>query len=281
MTKLRRRMIEDMQLRGLAPRTQESYLAAVSGLARHYKRSPDLLSEEELRSYFLHLVSERQLSPSSILLYRAGIRFFFERTLGRPMEAVASVRPRKERTLPVVLTRDEVSSIFGRLRRPVIRTCLVLIYACGLRLLEALHLRTEDVDMARLLVHIRAAKGNTDRLVPLPEHTARRIERYRRRLSVPGPFLFPNRTGDRPLAASTIQRAFADARRSAQIAKAASVHTLRHSYATHLLERGVSLRAIQLCLGHQSLATTSRYLHCCVTTDQALRNVLNDLMTDA
>jgi len=278
MTKLRQRMIEDMQLRGLAPRTQGSYLAAVSGLARHYNRSPDLLSEEEVRAYFLHLVVERHLSANSVLLSRAGIRFFFEHTLGRPMAAVSNVRPRKDRTLPVVLTREEVNAILVRVRRPTVRTCLVLIYACGLRLLEALHLRTEDVDLSRRLVHIRSPKGNVDRLVPLPKPTARRIERYQRRLASPGPFLFPNTSGERPLAARTVQRAFAHARRSAQIAKAASVHTLRHCYATHLLERGVSLRAIQLCLGHRSLVSTSRYLHLCVTSDQALRNVLDDLM---
>jgi len=280
MTQLRQRMIEDMQLRGLAPRTQESYLAAVAGLARFYKRSPDLLSDEEVRSYFLHLVSERHLAPRSVMLYRAGIRFLFEQTLGRPIQPVARVRQRPDRTLPVVLTREEVRSILRHVRRPVVRTCLILIYSCGLRLLEALHLCTEDVDMARRAVHIRTAKGNADRLVPLSEHTALRLERYRRRLVVPGPFLFPNRTGDRPLNAATIQRAFSAARRTAAITKAASVHTLRHSYATHLLERGVSLRAIQLCLGHRSLVTTSRYLHLAVTADQALRNVLDDLMAD-
>lgn len=280
MTKLRQRMIEDMQLRGLAPRTQESYLAAVSGLARHFKRSPDLLSEEELRGYFLYLISERHLSPSSVRLHRSGIRFLFERTLSRPMEAVAMVRPRPDRTLPVVLSREEVVAILRHVRRPALRTCLALIYGCGLRLLEALQLRTEDVDMARLQVHIRAAKGNADRLVPMPGNTARRIDRYRRGVSTSSPFLFPNRTGERPLNASTIQRAFAAARRAASISKAASVHTLRHSYATHLLERGVGLRTIQLCLGHRSLTSTSRYLHLSVSADQALRNVLDDLMTE-
>jgi integrase/recombinase XerD len=280
MTPLRQRMIEDMKLRGLSARTQESYLAAVTQLARYYKLSPDTLSEEQVRGFFLHLMTERKLAASSLRLYRSGVRFLFTRTLGVPMAALDLVRPAKERKLPVVLTREEVRGILNRVRRPAIRMCLALIYACGLRLMEALSLRFEDVDLARGVLHIRNAKGNRDRLVPLPERTAQQIERYRLRTAPPEGLLFPSRDPDRPRSASGVQRAFSAARRAAQVSKAASVHTLRHSYATHLLERGVNLRAIQMCLGHRSISTTARYLHLGISSEQALRNVLDDMMAD-
>src|SRR3990172_5125742 len=167
MTRLRQRMLEDMQLRGLSARTQGCYVAAVRQLAEHYHRSPDAITEEELRQYFLFLANEKHVARTTATIALCGIRFFFTHTLQRDWTTLRFVRPAREHKLPVVLSRDEVRRILTAVRIPVYRACLTTIYACGLRLLEGARLQVADVDSARMVVHVHG-KGKQDRYVPLP-----------------------------------------------------------------------------------------------------------------
>jgi len=167
MTPLRQRMLEDMQLRGLSARTQECYVAAVRQFAEHFHTSPDRLTEEQLRQYFLYLANEKKVARATATIALCGIRFFFEQTLRREWTTLRFVRPVREKKLPVVLSRDEVQRVLAAVRIPVYRMCLGTIYACGLRLLEGAHLQVADIDSARMCVHVHG-KGKRDRYVPLP-----------------------------------------------------------------------------------------------------------------
>ena len=262
MTALRQKMIEDMQLHGFAERTQDSYLRAVRQLAEYYNKPPDQISEEELRQYFLYLKNVKKASRSTITLALCGIKFFYERTLQRQWATLALVRPQREKKLPVVLSVDEVRQILARVRRWRYRVCLSTIYACGLRLQEGLHLQISHIDGARQLVHVCHGKGGKDRYVPLPQPMLEMLRQYWGTHRDPV-WIFPSthQTVKGPMDASGLQRAFHAALLDSGIQKPATVHTLRHSYATHLLEAGLNLRLIQLYLGHASPNTTAIYTH--------------------
>jgi integrase/recombinase XerD len=169
MTALRRKMTEDLQLAGYSIKTMESYLYSVQGLAKHYRRSPDLLTEEEVRQFFIHLINERKLSGSSITIYLCGIKFFFETTLKRKLNILDIVRPQRAKRLPVILSQEEVRTILKRVKRPIYRMALTIIYACGLRISEGVRLKTTDIDGKRHLLRVRYGKGGKDRYVPLHE----------------------------------------------------------------------------------------------------------------
>ena len=262
MTALRQKMIEDMQLHGFAERTQKSYMQAVRQLAEYYNKPPDQISEEELRQYFLYLKNVKNASRSTITLALCGIKFFYERTMQRQWATLALVRPQREKKLPVVLSVEEVRQILGRVRRWRYRVCLSTIYACGLRLQEGLHLQISHIDGARQLVHVCHGKGGKDRYVPLPQPVLEMLRQYWGTHRDPI-WLFPSthQTVQGPMDASGLQRAFRAALLDSGIQKPATVHTLRHSYATHLLEAGLNLRLIQLYLGHASPNTTAIYTH--------------------
>lgn len=279
MTELRQRMIQDMQLHGFSPKTQKCYVSAVKGLAKHYGSSPDLLSEEDIRNFFLHLINEKKAARSTVTIYLSGIKFFFEKTLQRPWPVFKVVKPAKRKKLPVVLTPVEIRTMLELVRSPVQEMALTLIYACGLRLSEGTHMRTEDVDTERMLVWVRNGKGGKDRCVPLPGLILELLHYYWRK-GRPQPWLFPSRRNDGPISQSSLQRTFRDALQQSGINKKASVHTLRHSYATHLLERSVDLRIIQRLLGHTSLKTTSVYTHLTGKIIERLNSGLNALMAD-
>ena len=288
MTPLRQRMIEDMQLRGLSARTQECYVAAVRQLAAHHHRSPDQLSEEDLRQYFLYLTNEKKVARATATIALCGIKFLFEHTLKRDWTTLRFVRPARERKLPVVLSREEVRRILAAVRIPVYRMCLTTIYACGLRLLEGAHLQVSDVDGGRMVLHIHG-KGKTDRYVPLPEPTLHMLREYwRTHRSQVWLFPAPTRHGltyslahnGGPVTRSSLQSAFRRALHRSGIAKRAHVHSLRHSYATHLLEAGVNLRIIQEALGHRSARTTQIYTHLTREVRATLTDPLNALMND-
>jgi len=261
-TPLRQKMIEDMQLRGFAVRTQEAYLSAVILLARHYQKSPDQINEEELRQYFLYLKNEKHAARNTCTIALCGIKFFFQHTLGRDWKTFDFLRPAREKKLPVVLSTAEVRSILGRVRRYHYRVCLSTIYACGLRLQEGLHLQVSHIDSDRLLLHICHGKGGKDRYVPLPKPILDLLRQYWVTHRNPL-WLFPSisQSGNDPMEASGVQRAFRAALHESGISKPATIHTLRHSWATHLLEAGVNLRIIQEYLGHASPSTTAIYTH--------------------
>lgn len=268
MTPLRQKMVEDMQLRGLSEKTQEAYVGAVRQLAEHYGKSPQHIGDEELRQYFLRLTNVKQLTPSTIRVALYGIKFLFQHTLRKEWPTLDLVRPRREKKLPVVLSVAEVHRILRIIRRPRYRACLSTIYACGLRLREGVHLQVRYIDSDRMMVHVRHGKGAKDRYVPLPVPALEMLRRYWRTHRHPE-WLFPAptksgvplSTAAKPMSVSGVQRAFKAALQESGIQKQASVHTLRHSYATHLLEAGVNLRVIQAYLGHSSPQTTAIYTH--------------------
>ena len=269
MTPLRQRMLEDMQLRGLSARTQGAYVAAVRQLAEHYHRRPDQITEEELRQYFLYLANEKRVARATATIALCGIRFFYEQTLHQSWSTLRFIRPRREKKLPVVLSRDELRRVLQAVREPVYRACLTTIYAGGLRLLEGCQLQVPQVDGARLQLHIHG-KGRKDRSVPLAAPTLALLRAHWRTHRSPiWLFLAPPRRGRRagtpvipgPVTRSSLQSAFTRARKAAGVTKRASVHTLRHSFATHMLEAGVNLRIIQEILGHSSVRTTQIYTH--------------------
>lgn len=280
-TPLRQKMIEDMQLRGLAERTQERYVAAVRGLAEYYGKSPAELSEGELRQYMLYLKNEKKAAASTCIQVLCGLKFLYEHTLKREWPILDFVKPGREKKLPVVLSRAEVTKILGCLRKVHYRVCLSTIYSCGLRLKEGVSLQVRDIDSSRMVLHVRKGKGRKDRYVPLPERTLAQLRWYWRHHRHPV-WLFPGRGfGEKgAMGLSGVQKAFRAALKESGVNKAASVHTLRHSYATHLLEAGVNLGVIQEYLGHGSLTTTLLYIHLTPQAQQEVTGTINQLMAE-
>ena len=267
-TPLRQKLIEDLQLHGLSSRTQEVYVVAVRQLADHYGKSPDQISEEELRQYFLYLSQARKVSPSTFRIALSAIKFFFEYTLQRQWATLELVRPAREQKLPVVLSVDEVGRVLACVHRSRYRVCLSTIYACGLRLQEGIHLQVADIDSQRMFIHVHRGKGSKERYVPLPRSLLELLRRHWSSHHHPV-WLFPDSRWEGSSSAALVgpinhrgvQRAFKFALGESGIQKDATVHTLRHSYATHLLEAGVSLRLIQAYLGHATPTTTTIYTH--------------------
>ena len=288
MSPLQQRMLEDMQLRGLSARTQEAYARAVWQLAQHYHRSPDQLSDEDLRQYFLYLANEKKIARPTATIALCGIKFFYEQTLKHDWPTLRFVRPPREWKLPVVLSRKEVRQILAVVRIPVYQVCLKTIYACGLRLLEGTQLQVADVDSARTALHIHG-KGKQDRYLPLPESTLKLLRAHWRTHRSPQ-WLFPAPTrhglahslshNGGPVTRSSLQSAFRAALKCSGLNKRAHVHTLRHSYATHLLEAGFNLRVIQDHLGHRSPRTTAIYTHLTREVRATVTLPLNQLMAD-
>jgi len=288
MTYLKQRMMEDMQLRGLSKKTQEGYLRAVRQLAEFCKKPPDQIDEEELRQYFLYLSNVKKISRSTWMVTLSGVRFFYKHTIRKEWPTLKLARPAKEEKLPVVLSVGEVSRILGCVRRQAYRVCLWTIYSCGLRLGEGVGLQIKDIDSDRRQLHIRQGKGAKDRYVPLPERTLEMLRQYWITHRHPV-WIFPATTRiGIPLSKATkamgitgMQRAIRAAVLESGVQKRATVHTLRHSWATHMLEAGVSLRVIQACLGHSSIKTTTIYTHLTRKTEiqaiEAIDQVLDQM----
>jgi len=261
-------MQEDMQLRGLSKKTQQGYLRAVRQLAEYCKKPPDEIDEEELRQYFLYLSNEKKAARSTWLVTLSGIRFFYKHTIRKEWPTLKLARPAKEEKLPVVLSVGEVGRILGCVRRQAYRVCLGTIYSCGLRLGEGVGLQIGDIDSDRLQLHIRYGKGAKDRYVPLPERTLVMLRQYWITHRHPV-WIFPATTrigiplskATKAMGVTGVQRAIRAAVLESGVQKRATVHTLRHSWATHMLEAGVNLRVIQVCLGHSSIKTTTIYTH--------------------
>lgn len=284
MTRLRQRMIEDMQLRGLSPGTQAAYVRAVRDLAVYYGKSPDQLSDEDLRGYFVYLTQERRLARSTCTVALCAIKFLYEYTLKRDWPLQELVRPGKSKKLPVVLSTAEVQRILGCVYQPHYRICLNLIYACGLRISEGVGLQVKDVDSSRMQLLIRSGKGNKDRCIPLPEPILVQLRQFwlTHRHAV---YVFPkrHRGGAVPGATGTmlpksVGRAFRAARADSGVTKAATVHSLRHSWATHLLEAGVPLQLIQQWMGHSSPRTTALYTHLSQQAEASALDKLSQLL---
>ena len=279
MTELKRRMLEDMQLRGLAKNTQQSYMDCVKALAKHYNRRPDQLSEDEIRNFFLYLIKNKRLRENTIRIYVYGIKFFFEKTLQRQWPVLNLIRAKTRKKLPVVLSTEEVRKLLSLVRIPKNRVCLTTIYSCGLRLSEATHLKVSDIDGKRMVIEIRNSKGGEDRYVPLPRKTLDLLRKYWLECRSES-WLFPSKIKDGHICNSSIQWCFKVILHESGITKHASVHTLRHSYATHLLESGVDIRVIQGILGHRNPKSTMIYTHLTQKIVKKVQSTVDNLMSD-
>jgi integrase/recombinase XerD len=265
MTILRQRMIEDMQVRNLSPSTRDTYLLQVSLFARHFRKSPALLGPEELRSYQVYLTNEKKLAPSSIQIAVAALRFLYKITLKQhwSFEEVLPA-PKMPDALPSVLSRDEVRHFLGCVESLKHRAILTSCYAAGLRISEAVNLKTSDIDSQRMVIRVAQGKGHKDRYVMLSPKLLDALRDYWR-IVRPKEWLFPGYLGQ-PITTHAVEHACRTARLRAGISKPVSPHSLRHAFAVHLLEAGADLRTIQLLLGHRSLSTTARYLQIAAAT---------------
>jgi integrase/recombinase XerD len=254
---LRRRMIEDMTVRNLSPATQRSYLNAVSKFSRHFGRSPDRLSLEDVRTFQVHLVATGISWPALNQIVCA-LRFFYGVTLGHPIIPERIAYARKPQKLPVVLSADEVVRFLEAIPSLKSRIALTTVYAAGLRVSEVVVLKISDIDSHRMVIRVEQGKGGKDRYVMLSPQLLRILRSYWR-LTRPKLWLFPGRDQEHPLVSNVLHAACRSACTAAGLSKQVTVHTLRHSFATHLLESGADVRVIQVLLGHASLASTARY----------------------
>jgi integrase/recombinase XerD len=259
MTPLRQRMIREMQLRQLAPRTIEAYVAAVAGLAKFYGRSPDQLHLEEVRSYLHHLIAERHFAPSTSNGHAAGILFFYRHVLGQSSFDLR-IRQRRPGKLPEIYSQEELVRLFQGCRKRLHRLLLMTTYAAGLRVSEVIYLKPIHIHSERLLIRVEQGKGRKDRYTLLSPQLLQELRDYWKEYQ-PGEWLFPNQERTAAMCRGTAQHIFYAAKRRAGLQRGQGIHTLRHCFATHLLEAGVDLRTIQLLMGHRSLNSTAIYLH--------------------
>lgn len=260
MTPLRRRMIEDMEIRNLAPLTQKTYLRQIEGFARYFGKSPEVLGPDEIREYQLYLLKEKGLAPQTVAKIAAALSFLYGQTLRRRWTVERIQRPKTSKRLPTVLSREDVARCLAAARSLKVRVLLMLFYGCGLRLAEAVHLRLEDVDSHKMLIRVAHGKGDRERWVPLPEPLLEELRAYWR-ATRPKHWLFPGRVPGRPLTREAVGYFCRQVRRDVGMKRPFHPHCLRHSFATHLLDDGADLRLIQTLLGHKSLSTTAIYTH--------------------
>jgi len=260
MSELRTKMDRDLVLRGRAARTRESYLYAVTELAKFYRRSPDEISEAEVQRYLLHLIEERNLAWSSCNVAVSAFKFFYHVTLKRPAAAFELPRPRQPQKLPQILSREEIATLLARTPHPKHRALLATTYGAGLRVSELCRLRPADIDSRRMTIRVEQGKGAKDRYTLLSPRLLAELRGYwtvyRPRL-----WLFPSRDGERPMDTSLAQKIFYAAKARAGIDKDCGIHGLRHAFATHLLEAGMDLPTLQRLMGHNHISSTLRYLH--------------------
>jgi site-specific recombinase XerD len=281
-------MLHDMHLAGLSERTHESYLRSVRKFAQWLHKSPDLASENDLRRYLLFIKNDQQWEGNSLRVAYSGLKFFYSRTCPREWPTLSKLRIPKQTKLPTVLTIPEVDQLIGAIRKPAMKCFFWTVYSLGLRLQEALHLQVSDIDAGRMLVHVRRGKGHKDRLVPLTPKTLDMLRSHWSTHRNPL-WLFPregrnhqqSRYAQLPMDGTTVQGCIKKVVEQLGWSKrGVSTHTLRHCFATHLLEAGVNLRQIQKYMGHSTLQTTTIYLHLTTVGEEVAVARLNALMTD-
>jgi site-specific recombinase XerD len=260
MSKLSDQMNDDMLVRGFSVRTRESYLGAVRGLAKYYHRSPDRVSEPEVQAYLVYLLKERRLAWSSCNVAVSGLRFFYRHTLKRKDAEFEIPAPRQPQKLPEVPTREEIARIIERTANIRERVMLELAYGSGLRVGEIASLRVRDIDSGQMCIWVRGGKGGKDRQALLSAQLLKELRRHWYS-GQPKEWLFPRRDGRASVDPSTIQKIWTRAKRRAGVTKRCGIHSLRHAFATHLLEAGTDLATLQRLMGHGSIRTTMRYLH--------------------
>ena len=272
---LRRRMVEDMTVRNLSPATQRSYLYAVAKFSRFFGKSPERLDLEDVRTYQVHLASQG-IAWATLNQTVAALRFFYGVTLGRPEIPERIAYAREPRRLPVVLSADEVVRFLEAVPSLKSRTALTTAYAAGLRVSEVVALKVADIDSGRMLIRVERGKGGKDRYVMLSAQLLAILRTYWR-LAKPRHWLFPGRDEEHPIDQTVLHAACRSACEAAGLTKHITVHTLRHSFATHLLESGADIRIIQVLLGHTNIATTARYAQVATSTIQGTASPLDRL----
>ena len=279
MTHLRKRMLEELQRRNYSPATIRPYLYAVEDFARYFGKSPDKLSQEHLRQYQLHLINDRKLTVKTIVGRISALRFFFVKVLRRPYREIDLVYPKPPERLPIILSEEEVARLIESASTAFHRVILMTLYGTGLRREELCRLKVTDVDSERMVIHVRQGKGHKDRDVTLSPRLLEVLRAYWK-WRKPKVYLFPSyqrKRREQPIASKTVYYAVCEAARRAGIQKKVSPHLLRHSWATHLLERGTDLKTIQVLLGHVDLEATTIYLHLSQRHIQAVHNPIEVL----
>ena len=259
MGKLKELFVEDLKLRNYSDSTVSGYASEVKGLVAHFMRPPEKLGEVEIREYLLHLKEERRLEPTTRHRVVAAIKFFYSCTLGRPEVVEKIPYPKVPKVLHDALSRQEVEDLLARVTPVKCRVVLIVVYAAGLRISEACSLQFGDIDRAQGVIHVRKGKGNKDRYVMLGARLLDTLVAYYTLIRPPGPYFFTGRRLDRPISRQRPREALARAREKIGLRKRVTTHSLRHAFATHLLEDGVDVRVVQVLLGHANIRTTTLY----------------------
>ncbi len=260
MGRLHDQMKRDLELKNYSPKTRSCYLASVKSFALHFHRSPEELGDQEIREYLHYLIQDKKASQSAVNQTYSALKFFYETTLKRDWNGFRIPRAKMSKRLPVVLSQQEVEALFSVIRNLKHRAILMTVYSAGLRLSEVVHLKVSDIDSQRMMIRVQQGKGDKDRYTLLARRTLDILREYWKAYR-PRDWLFYSHSFERPLSSRTVQVVFNRAVEHAGIEKPASVHTLRHSFATHLLEAGTDLYRIQHLLGHKTPKTTAVYLH--------------------
>ena len=274
MGKLHDRMKGDLLLKAYSPHTQSAYRRCARHFASHYMRSPEEMGEQEIRGFLLHLVRDRKASPATLGMYVNALKFLYTITLKRP-EAVKEIpHPKRPKTLPVILSPQEVLRIFAVIRSLKHKAIIATAYAAGLRISEVCALRIADIDSQRRRIHIRSGKGKKDRDVMLGESLLALLRQYYQKGRPKGEYLFPGQKPQRHITPTAVRQVLRKVIRETGLSKKVTMHTLRHCFATHLLEAGTDIRILQVLLGHSSICTTLRYTH---ITDRLVQKLVSPL----
>jgi len=279
-------MVRKLQINGKSERTQQAYTRAVHQLKTYYKKDPAFINEEELEEYFLYRRNESEWAPKTLRLCYYGIKFYYKFVLNTDWNLFSILKAQKEERLPEIPTKETIHKVLSCVTTFHNFVFFSTVYSCGLRLQEALNLQVSDIDSGRMMVYVHRGKGAKDRYVPLPKETLNLLRRYwktHRNAKLIFPALGRGHTGGPtatfPMNRSSVQGALGRVVKKAGITKKLSVHTLRHAYATHLLEQGVNIRVIQRYMGHKSLETTMRYLHLTRKGQEDAYQIIDAFMT--
>ena len=274
MGKLHDRMQEDLLLKAYSPHTQKAYLRCARHFVSHYMRSPEEMGEQEIRDFLLHLVRDRKASPSTLGMYVNALKFLYTVTLKRPAEVEGISHPKRPKTLPVILSPEEVLRVFAAIRSVKHKALIATAYGAGLRISEVCGLRITDIDSQRMRIHVRSGKGKKDRYVMLGQSLLALLRQYYQKARPPGEYLFPGYKPQRPICTTAVNQVLRKVVRQAGLSKKVTMHTLRHCFATHLMETGTDIRIVQVLLGHSSIRTTLRYTH---ITDRLVQKLVSPL----
>jgi len=274
MGKLHDQMRDDLLLKAYSPHTLKAYLNCVRHFVKHYMRSPQEMGEKEVRDFLLHLIRDRKASPATQDMYVNALKFLYTVTLKRPEVVKDISHPKRPHTLPVILSPEEVLRIFEAIRSVKYKAIIATAYAAGLRISEVCGLRITDIDSQRMRIHVRLGKGKKDRYVMLGESLLVLLRQYYKAARPQGEYLFPGQKPNRPICTTSVSQVLRRVIRETGLTKRATMHTLRHCFATHLLEAGTDIRILQFLLGHSSIRTTLRYTH---ITDRLIQKLVSPL----